>query len=564
MVHKVHLKQISFSLVRELRLQQERGEMTDTALICKNKERIVAHCAVLATHWIWAYLVRELEWRDDEELVIIMDMYSKLEVEKWIIEAYDNVGMKSDLCFKKSKELLTSAMKNSLKMEPPDILNVIANVKHECMDSELDDIENINDIDDSVVNIAEYLELENLVKQQIVFSQNERPPVTDPDQLKRKVMKDDVFNTCMQALEKSFVNAPDKVRGLPLHRFVFTDINILSVAKAQVKKERIERKSDLGRVSKVSTYVCTVPECGFSSEEGYRIMMQHVMASHMEEKAFKCKDCRRSFTVKDRAFSHIKRTHVDNVIRCLIKEHLKIDTTCTVCGNSFKNLNSLREHVKNVHDKQTDVKCPECTYISKDYLEVRKHRRDVHGWGQRSCDICGKQFTSQVGFDHHMANTHGDGTYPCEDCGQIFKTKRAMGDHRKRKHEEKTFVCDECGAKFHDQFSVKKHKRCHSNEYPYQCNLCDKKCRDEVQLKHHMYKHTGERPYECNQCEATFNQSNALSRHKRVIHSGIRPYPCKLCSFRGGQAYDLVRHIKSVHNMDSDAGDYDQEFKLSH
>ena len=127
---------------------------------------------------------------------------------------------------------------------------------------------------------------------------------------------------------------------------------------------------------------------------------------------------------------------------------------------------------------------------------IDRHRKDEHNCGHRACHVCGKQFSSQVGFDYHIENTHGNGSFPCENCGEIYKTK-ALEDHGNRKHLEKTFVCDKCGAKCHNKFSVKRHKKCHGQECPFPCNLCDKKCRDKDQLKEHMFKHNGERPYRC-------------------------------------------------------------------
>ena len=61
MVHQVHLKQNTFSLATQLRSQQQVGEMADTSIICSGGERVFPHCALLATHWVWAYLVRGLE-----------------------------------------------------------------------------------------------------------------------------------------------------------------------------------------------------------------------------------------------------------------------------------------------------------------------------------------------------------------------------------------------------------------------------------------------------------------------------------------------------------------------
>jgi hypothetical protein len=97
----------------------------------------------------------------------------------------------------------------------------------------------------------------------------------------------------------------------------------------------------------------------------------------------------------------------------------------------------LREHIKNVHEKQSDIECPECDFVSKDF-----HRKYEHNFELGVCDVCGKPFSSQVGFDHHVENTHGNDSFPCENCEEIYKTKRALDDHRKRTHLEKIFVCD--------------------------------------------------------------------------------------------------------------------------
>jgi len=475
-----------------------------------------------------------------------MDRFSKIEVEKWVSDAYDNV--------------------NGVYFKTEALDRVI--VKHEVGDDEENDThgqENVHhkeyENDDSIVNIAEYFDLESLVKEQIELSETcqIQGDAVDLNKLKRKVIKDELIDTCIKALEKSVANIPEKVRGLPLHGFVFTRGDILEAAKAQVTHEKTVRKSEKGRFCKVSSYSCKVPGCQFTIEDnnGIRPAMSHVMAAHMEQKAFMCKGCGLTFPIRDRVYSHIRREHVEKKIKSLIKQNMKINTCCKLCGNNFRDLWGLRSHIKNVHEKLSDVKCPECSFVSKDYMEVRNHRRNEHGYGLRSCHICGKQFTSVSGFNHHLENTHGDGNVPCPNCGEIFKTKKALDDHWKRKHIEKTHVCDECGAKFHTPGAVRNHKKWHTNEYPFPCKFCDKKYKESGQLKTHMYKHTGERPYRCKQCEATFTQTETLNRHMKVVHAGIRAYPCEFCSFQGGQAYDLVRHKKSVHNINN-GGDVTQ------
>eukprot|EP00092_Neocalanus_flemingeri_P001836 GFUD01001957.1.p1 GENE.GFUD01001957.1~~GFUD01001957.1.p1 ORF type:complete len:489 (+),score=78.24 GFUD01001957.1:141-1469(+) len=404
--------------------------------------------------------------------------------------------------------------------------------------------------DDSIVNIADHFELEKLVKEQIIIINNKAQEDISADITPHsRTIKDRLFNACIEALGKSVENAPAKVRGLPLHEFVFTDINILEAAQAHVRRDKIDVKLTEG----VTGYFCTFAgDCDFMSEEK-NVVTKHVMDCHTAIGAFVCKGCGKRFTVKDRAYRHIQTEHVLKQMKCLIKENFKVQISCQICGLVYKKEAGLRSHISNVHEKEKDLHCSACDFVTKDYLELRKHRKDEHGHGHRSCHICGKQFTSQVGFEHHVANTHGDGSFPCEDCGEVFKTMKSLKDHRK-KHVIRTCICDECGAKFHTPFAVKKHKRMHGSDFPFPCNLCTKRFRDAGPLKEHMYKHTGERPYQCTDCEANFNQGSAFRRHIKVVHSGIRPYPCKICSFRGGQPYDLVRHIKSVHNMSSSSG----------
>jgi len=570
----VHLHQDSskFSLVSELKRQQKHAEMTDTILICKNAEKLSAHCAVLSTHPLWAGILGRIVLSEelDEKVVIIMDGFLKIEVEEMLEYVYNNLENQ-----KKNRSLDSCTSDNvmipKVKMDhfdansPP---NKNYQVKSELCDSDNDEDEinekyffeeNIdpNDkdhiTDSSRVDIADFFKLDSLVQHQslkVSMKQNE----TFSEQLSiptKRETRVELLQACIENLEKSVANSPLKVRGLPLHNFVFTDIELLGKVENFVDYRSVDKKDFDGGRRVTGFYSCRAAgDCDFTHNDK-NPMLYHIMSTHMEKGAYMCRDCGRRFPKKDQVYSHIKREHVMKKIRYLIK-NAKPDLLCKLCGKHYKNLESLRTHTENVHKKDKDVKCVECDFKSKDYIEVRKHRRDVHGYGQCECHLCGKTFTSKVGFSHHMENTHGNNSFPCEVCGEVFKSKKAMDDHNKRKHLEKTHVCDECGAKFHTPFAVKKHKRCHGSEYDYSCNICEKKFRDVTPYREHLYKHTGERPYECDQCEATFNLSKSLSRHIKVVHCGIRPYVCNIesCSFKGGQPYDLVRHMKSVHGIE--------------
>ena len=165
------------------------------------------------------------------------------------------------------------------------------------MDEEDEHVDtNITVIDDSAVNIGEYFDLLNIVNQQILLNNSENTLV-DSQSLKSRSIKDDIFKGCLKALEQTVKDIPSKVRGLPLHGFVFTDDDILEAAKEYVKQEKLKIKSDEG-ATKVTTYSCSFNgDCDYTSEEKH-VVTRHVMESHTKKGAFMCKDCGKRSTVK--------------------------------------------------------------------------------------------------------------------------------------------------------------------------------------------------------------------------------------------------------------------------
>ena len=55
------------------------------------------------------------------------------------------------------------------------------------------------------------------------------------------------------------------------------------------------------------------------------------MKSYNTQGSSLCKDCGKRFTVKDRAYRHVRREHVGIDIKCLITENLRNDFSCKLC-----------------------------------------------------------------------------------------------------------------------------------------------------------------------------------------------------------------------------------------
>ena len=161
-----------------------------------------------------------VEWRGDK-LIIIMDGYTRREVEELVSEAYANI---EDVIYKLETE--RGDVKEMVKVEHELVIDLD---ELGYMDEEDEHVDtNITVIDDSAVNIGEYFDLLNIVNQQILLN-NSETTLVDSQSLKSRSINDDIFKGCLKALEQTVNDIPSKVRGLPLH--FITDDAILEAAK---------------------------------------------------------------------------------------------------------------------------------------------------------------------------------------------------------------------------------------------------------------------------------------------------------------------------------------------
>ena len=555
----IRLYRQSLGLGELLREQQEVGQMTDVRLVCAGGETLAAHRLVLATHPLWAgVVIRTRMSHKEEEMLLIMENFTSLEVRAWLDEAYRNIV---DLRNSKSEKPYHTNEANSVTLidVAPDIKNFSFDECHELKSSfdckeevevgdseeEIDSTEEVAP-DDLLVNMSEFFNLESLVTEQIIVNIEEK---ADPNQIFKysEESKKLVNDACMNKLKELYQDHPSKkVYGLPLYDLVYSDNKLLNRINGGIKKKfKGDRK---------------VWKCHFSSSDGNcqfydeskKVLFSHITESHCDQGPFMCKGCGRRFAVKDRAYTHIHRNHIRVQINEIIRERFNSKLSCHFCKADFKNNKALRAHIRHVHAKLSEPtkKCTICGFVAVDYCALRRHKREEHGTGIRPCEVCGTILQSSAGYYHHLENFHGNKKYTCEHCGEVFNTKNYLNIHVVKKHTEKSFSCEECGALFHSQSQVKRHQESHSDVRPFPCSQCEKKFKTERTLVEHMNTHIGARPYQCDKCSSAFTQRGALNKHKRVVHNGIKSFVCNFCNFRGGQKIDLKRHLKNVHNIE--------------
>ncbi|XP_065075778.1 uncharacterized protein LOC135699441 [Ochlerotatus camptorhynchus] len=161
------------------------------------------------------------------------------------------------------------------------------------------------------------------------------------------------------------------------------------------------------------SHPCTMCDAMFTSREGRRV---HMILKHNAGKTYKCEQCPMVFARKGNLRLHMT-THG-------VRLHV-----CSVCGQSFARIESLKNH---------EGACA-------------KGKRGLF------CEVCGQRFRKQELLDKHLEQGHPEKEFQCNHCGQGFETKRALS-HHVRVHEG-SFRCEHCPRQFVTEQALRNHEK---------------------------------------------------------------------------------------------------------
>ncbi|KAG5680416.1 hypothetical protein PVAND_009924 [Polypedilum vanderplanki] len=316
--------------------------------------------------------------------------------------------------------------------------------------------------------------------------------------------------------------------------------------KDHIKRVHLRRKD----------YKCD--HCSYCAYKKYDIYL-HITNIHkpksLLEKTAICPTCGLAFLTNSRLNIHIRRKHLQAIMRKL---------KCDICGHSTVTLNELRCHMK-IHlrkELREKYNCEFCeaVFISKGSLKTHKdvkHLRtnieikcfcgkifkqksvyqrhyDVIHLGQKAfkCSDCNKAFSGKTHLDYHKKAAHSDeiSSIPCEICGKLYKSAETLKRHLIYHSDDPKYKCAECGRMFYENKKLLDHQSVHKTlEFP--CIHCDKSFRLETQLNYHLKKvHFKEKlTFKCELCLTTFTRKStyrdhALRQHKELSQDSLSEF----------------------------------------
>ena len=112
---------------------------------------------------------------------------------------------------------------------------------------------------------------------------------------------------------------------------------------------------------------------------------------------FKCEICSNVYRYKESLKSHMKNVH--EKVRKFI---------CKICDQSFYASSKLQDHISRNHEttEMENLKCHKCEKTFSNQPSLKSHLRDVHSQNSIKCDTCGKSFTRNSSLKLHMSIVH--------------------------------------------------------------------------------------------------------------------------------------------------------------
>ena len=147
----------------------------------------------------------------------------------------------------------------------------------------------------------------------------------------------------------------------------------------------------------------------------------------------------------------------------------KENTRCSQCLKKFSRADTMKRHIKSVHDQAKPHQCSQCLKKFTDRRNLTVHTKIVHNKETpHACPQpgCAQKFGLKLDLKRHMMKVHGfEKPHTCveQNCDEKFLELQDLKDHLRRAHGAAKLVCgfQNCAATFTGHNSLIMHKRMH-------------------------------------------------------------------------------------------------------
>ena len=289
------------------------------------------------------------------------------------------------------------------------------------------------------------------------------------------------------------------------------------------------------------------------------LLKVHMVNHDMGLEKFMCNECDRLFSTWNTFYHHVMMTHeVWRTSYCTECKD-KFATEAGLLRHRCRALNDQIEIEKIPSEKKPEKSATICEICGDMFVEkflLKRHLETHLGSKDYHCHSCTRSYYSLESLKNHIKSIHEECLlkFPCEICGKEFSKQYKLSHHMKYHSDEKPYQCSICGVSYKEKGKLRKHFMNHTGEKPYPCAVCNRRFKDKPKLRQHMMTHTGERPYGCEMCGKRFPSRTSLQIHiMSKAHKGETPFTCDYCHRGFSRKPYMKLHMKRrncVPNLD--------------
>ena len=201
---------------------------------------------------------------------------------------------------------------------------------------------------------------------------------------------------------------------------------------------------------------------------------------------------------------------------------------CNLCGKSYMQKGSLRDHVKFSHNGEGFM-CTICNHLARNKIDLKTHVDGVHGTQKYLCNICGSKFSQKTGLRRHTKAVHDKIKYNCSECTHVGTTLSSLGWHMKQKHTGILYSCENCAFKSKTTYALERHQNGHCRSTKdYSCHHCghisktyetwSRHRREKFCLSDKFKSKLERKTISCDMCNSKFTARNNMLLHVKRMH----------------------------------------------